>query len=52
VVERAVEKGAATVLMPVSARRQLADLSDEMAAKVTVTFYSDAQDALLKALTK
>lgn len=50
IVELAVEKGATTVLMPVSARRQLNDLSDEMATKLTVVFYSDARDALLKSL--
>ena len=50
IVELAVEKGAQTVLMPVSARRGLNDLSDEMAARITVTFYVDTRDALLKAL--
>ncbi|MFO0652817.1 MAG: BREX system Lon protease-like protein BrxL [Polyangiales bacterium] len=49
-VEIAVEKGAAVVLMPVSARRTLLDLSDEMATRVDVQFYGDARDALLKAL--
>jgi len=50
VTELAVEKGAATVLLPVSCRRQLNDLSDEMATKISVQFYADAKDALLKAL--
>jgi len=50
VVELAVEKGAATLLMPVSSRRQLYDLSDDMATKVDVQFYLDVRDALLKAL--
>ncbi len=50
VTELAVEKGAATVLLPVSARRQLNDLSDDMATKISVQFYADAKDALLKAL--
>ncbi len=50
VTEQAVEKGAATVLLPVSSRRQLNDLSDEMATKISVQFYADAKDALLKAL--
>ena len=50
VVEAAVEKQAAIVLMPVSARRALLDLSDDMATSVNVQFYSDAPDALLKAL--
>ena len=50
VVEVAVEKGAETLLIPVSARRQLFDLSDDMATRLNVQFYSDATDALLKAL--
>ena len=50
VVEAAVEKGASVVLVPVSARRQLFDLSDDMATRVNVQFYSDAPDALLKSL--
>ena len=50
IVEVAVEKGASVVLMPVSARRQLFDLSDDMATRINVLFYSDTPDALLKAL--
>ena len=33
------------------ARKQLFDLSDDLATKVTVVFYTDAREALLKALT-
>jgi ATP-dependent Lon protease len=51
-VEMAVERGAQTVLMPVGSRRQLFDLSDEMATKVDVEFYQDAREALLKALVE
>ena len=50
IVEAAVEKGASVVLMPVSARRQLFELSDDMATRINVLFYSDTPDALLKAL--
>ena len=50
VIELAVEKGAAGILMPVSARKQLFDLSDEMATKVNIIFYTEAKDALLKAV--
>ena len=50
VVEAAVEKSADTVLMPVSARKQLFDLSDDMATRINVQFYSDTTDALLKSL--
>ncbi|MBK9123545.1 MAG: protease Lon-related BREX system protein BrxL [Chloroflexi bacterium] len=50
IAEIAVEKGATSLLLPVSCRRQLLDLSDEMATRIDVQFYSDARDALLKAL--
>ena len=50
VVELAMEKGANTVLVPVSTRRALVDLSDEVATKVQILFYADAPDALRKAL--
>jgi len=48
--ELAVEKGASTLLMPVSARKQLVDLSDDMATRITIQFYGDAREALIKAL--
>ena len=50
IAEIAVEKGATALLMPVSCRRQLFDLSDDMATKIDIQFYSDARDALLKAI--
>lgn len=50
VAELAVEKGATILLIPVSARKQLADLSDEMAIKITVQYFTDSRDALVKAL--
>lgn len=49
-VELGVEKGANALLMPVSCRRQLIDLSDEMATRIDIQFYLDARDCLLKAL--
>lgn len=52
ITEIAVEKGATAILLPVTCRRQLIDLSDEMAIKIDVQFYSDAQDALLKAMVE
>ena len=52
IAEIAVEKGASALLMPVSCRRQLIDLSDDMATKVDIQFYSDARDALLKAMVE
>ncbi len=53
--EIAVEKGAKSLLLPVSSRRQLFDLSDDMATQLEATqldieFYQDGRDALLKAL--
>ncbi len=50
IVEVAVEKGADTILMPVSARKQLFDLSDDTATRINIQYYSDTPDALLKAL--
>ncbi|HIX39293.1 MAG TPA: BREX system Lon protease-like protein BrxL [Candidatus Desulfovibrio intestinigallinarum] len=52
IAEMAVEKGASALLMPVSCRRQLLDLSDDMATKIAVQFYSDARDALIKSLVE
>jgi ATP-dependent Lon protease len=45
-----VEKGAQTILFSVSARRQLNDLSDEMAARITIVYFVDVRDALLKSI--
>ena len=50
IAEIAVEKGATSLLVPVACRRQLVDLSDDMATKIDIQFYSDAKDALLKAM--
>jgi ATP-dependent Lon protease len=52
IAEIAVEKGATALLMPVTCRRQLFDLSDDMATRVDIQFYSDARDALLKAIAE
>jgi len=48
--ELAMEKGASALLVPVSARRALVDVSDEVATKVAFIYYTDARDALIKAL--
>ena len=50
VVEAAIDKGAASILMPISSRRQLNDLPDDLAARIIIHYYLDARDALLKAL--
>ena len=52
IAEIAVEKGASALLMPVSCRRQLIDLSDDMATRIDIQFYSDIRDALLKAIVE
>ena len=50
VAETAIEKQATTLLMPVAARRQLFDLPDELATKINIEFYGDAEDAVFKAM--
>lgn len=50
--ELAIDKQAATLLMPVSARRQLFDLPDDLATKINIEFYSDPTDAVFKALVE
>jgi len=50
IAEIAVEKGATVLLLPVACRRQLFDLSDDMATKIDIQFYLDARDALFKAM--
>ena len=52
IAEIAIEKGAMALLMPVACRRQLFDLSDDMATKVDIQFYSDSRDALLKSISE
>ena len=48
--EIAVEKGATTLLIPLNARKQLNDLSDEMITKINIQYYTDLQDCLIKVL--
>lgn len=50
--ELSIEKGAKTLLIPVNARKQLNDLSDEMIAKINIQYYTDLKDCLLKALVE
>jgi ATP-dependent Lon protease len=52
IVELAADKGAQKILMPVSSRKQLFDLPDDVATKITVVYYADARDALLKSLSE
>jgi ATP-dependent Lon protease len=48
--ELAVEKGATTLLIPLNARRQLNELSDDMITKINIQYYTDLKDCLIKAL--
>jgi len=50
IAELSIDKQAQTLLMPVSARRQLNDLPDELWTKINIEFYKDAADAVFKAL--
>jgi ATP-dependent Lon protease len=52
IAELAVDKQAQTLLMPVSARRQLNDLPDDLWTRVSIEFYKDAADAVFKALVE
>jgi MarR family transcriptional regulator, organic hydroperoxide resistance regulator len=50
-VELAVTEGAKEILMPVSCRRALVDLPDEIATQVEIHFYAAAADVIAKALS-
>ena len=50
VAELAVEKQAKVLLMPVSARRGLNDLPDDLWTKISIDFYKDPEDAIFKML--
>jgi len=50
IAELAVDKQAQTLLMPVSARRQLNDLPDDLWTRISIEFYKDTSDAVFKAL--
>ena len=50
IAELAIDKQAQTLLMPVSARRQLNDLPDDLWTKISIEFYKDSPDAVFKSL--
>ena len=50
IAELAIDKQAQTLLMPVSARRQLNDLPDELWTKINIEYYKDGSDGVFKAL--
>lgn len=50
--ELAVEKGATTLLIPLNARKQLNELSDEMVTKVNIQYYTDLRDGVMKGVVE
>ncbi len=48
--ELAAENGASAILLPVSSRRQLNDMSDDLASRLMIIYYKDPRDALFKVL--
>jgi ATP-dependent Lon protease len=52
IAELAIDKQAQTLLMPVTARRQLNDLPDDMWTRISIEFYKDTADAVFKALVE
>lgn len=51
VAELAAEKGAQMLMPPVASGQQLNDLLDGIAAKLAIIHYTDARDAVSKALS-
>jgi ATP-dependent Lon protease len=52
IAELAIEKGAKTLLVPVTARKQMNELADDQVTKINITYYTDAKDALMKAFSE
>jgi ATP-dependent Lon protease len=52
IAELAIEKGAKTLLVPVSSRKQMNDLADDQVTKLNITYYTDSKDALMKAISE
>ena len=50
IAELAVDKQAVTLLMPVSSRKALGDLPDEIWTKINIEFYGDTADCVFKSL--
>ncbi len=48
--ELAAENGASAILLPVSSRRQLNEMSDDLASRLMIIYYKDPRDALFKVL--
>jgi len=52
VAELAISKGASSLLVPMSAWKQLDDLPDDLVTKVNILYYTHAREALLKAIVE
>lgn len=52
IAELTVDKQAQTLLMPVSALRQLNDLPDDIWTRINIEFYKDSADSVFKALVE
>ncbi|RMH03658.1 MAG: BREX system Lon protease-like protein BrxL [Planctomycetota bacterium] len=50
IAELGVDKQATTLLMPVSSRRGLSEMPDELWTKLNIEFFKDSPDAVFKAL--
>lgn len=50
IAELAADKQASVLLMPVGARRELANLPDDVWTRLNIEFYADGPDAVFKAL--
>ncbi len=50
VAELAVDKQAQALLMPISSRRQLHGLPDDLWIRISIEFYRDVSDGVLKSL--
>ena len=50
IAELAVDTGASVLLLPVTARRELMNLPDDIWTKLNIEFYSEAADAVFKLL--
>jgi ATP-dependent Lon protease len=48
--ELAIDKGGSSLLMPITTRKQLFNLPDDMATKIDIQFYTESKEALVKSL--
>jgi ATP-dependent Lon protease len=50
--EAAIDKRATTLLLPISSRKPLFELPDDLATKINIEFYADAPDAVFKSMVE